>query len=517
MTSLSNAPGTPKNAASLRQNKSKPSPFKNVTSSADNKLQIGLGNSFSYGHMETRSGSHKRPDFSSEFVRSNREHTEEQIYTEENIQTVMTSITDDINVPLDLSINLSSALVDDDASTSRKRLVKTANNKTTLRTTQFMPTQLDTAEQHRLIYVAPQRIVPTPQSRNTSKSFIKRNSMLTNTTKNAQEEKPVPVDNILETQVEAQNHDIESDLDDSDDDISDGESSSGDEVADDEGEAGNDVLYNKDEAEIYRYRIEPPKKVLKIEAQPNENTTELRNPKPRTIYSAEKSRKLAQTRQLHKNAKQMAGQGDEIRDISYMIESSMEANNKKYVEKIAHRNYKNSIKHSLRMWDNDTEQEEAAKGPKDSNDLTESFNEDIQQGMMRRLRLPNIGKKTATAIPGDRSFKVKSQMKQPPKTAAPANNSNNNPEEDFLVDEVLKAVGKKDLRIPASQIPKEFYIIENTPIVTKDDLAREAQYNPEKGIWETKIFPSNKPTSRVEVMHLARTCETMLRAVKQQT
>lgn len=84
-------------------------------------------------------------------------------------------------------------------------------------------------------------------------------------------------------------------------------------------------------------------------------------------------------------------------------------------------------------------------------------------------------------------------------------------EELGIVDEVIKVASAKSVpQIPRSKIPKKYHIIEKSPIVTKEELEKQAVYNGDKRVWETTVFPSNKPVSRMEVVQLARTFELML-------
>jgi len=86
-----------------------------------------------------------------------------------------------------------------------------------------------------------------------------------------------------------------------------------------------------------------------------------------------------------------------------------------------------------------------------------------------------------------------------------------------IVDDVIKAASARDAsKIPKSKIPKKYHIVESSPIVTKDDYDKPTSYNSDKKSWETTVFPSNKPTSRMEVVQLARTFEIMLNEVQMQ-
>jgi hypothetical protein len=517
MSQLS-SPLTPKSAASHKSTKIRPSPFKNVTTPTDNKLQIGIGsNSFSYSHSEHFARSPtvaKKPDLIPAENGKHKEHsqtpTNDEQPTQQETDNKVIPTAESNNSTNDVPTNTSHTTSIPIEEESRKKPIKTANpakqrSISVKSSTHFVPSAVDIMEQHRLIHVTPQKIIS--QQTKPSKTNIPKKPSAPQP-KQLQEKPPTTapnVDNSTDTFVITSDSDLD-DEEDADEELSDDESS--DDEADDE---GDENLYEKEEAEVYRYRIEP-KRILKLDAQPpiqiSDERSEFKRPKARTIYSSERNRHLRHTREMQRAAKSRAGQGDDIRDVSYMIESTLEEKNKKYVEKITRQNYKNSVRQSLKHWGDEPQEEQHISRPFDPSDITETFNEDIQT--IRKLKLPNIGKKSA--VP-EKSRTSIGQMRQPPKTAAAAIIA----DDDFLVDEVLKAVGKKDLHIPQTQIPKEFHIVEHTPIVTKDDLARESQYNSDKGVWETRIFPSNKPTSRVEVMHLARTCETMMRAVKQQT
>ncbi|EFC38590.1 predicted protein [Naegleria gruberi] len=85
-----------------------------------------------------------------------------------------------------------------------------------------------------------------------------------------------------------------------------------------------------------------------------------------------------------------------------------------------------------------------------------------------------------------------------------------------IVDDVIKAASARGCsNLPKTKIPKKYHIIETTPIATRDELDKNSQYNIEKKLWETTLFPSNKPTSRIEVVQLARTFEQMLSELKE--
>lgn len=85
-----------------------------------------------------------------------------------------------------------------------------------------------------------------------------------------------------------------------------------------------------------------------------------------------------------------------------------------------------------------------------------------------------------------------------------------------ILDQVLKMVGQPvTFNLAPSKIPIEYHIKEEFPI--KNDQRKDAVFDQEKGAWVSQAFPSKIPASRVEVVHLARVFEEMLRDVKQTT
>eukprot|EP01012_Entosiphon_sulcatum_P020049 TRINITY_DN25023_c0_g1_i1.p1 TRINITY_DN25023_c0_g1~~TRINITY_DN25023_c0_g1_i1.p1 ORF type:complete len:754 (+),score=117.21 TRINITY_DN25023_c0_g1_i1:27-2288(+) len=67
--------------------------------------------------------------------------------------------------------------------------------------------------------------------------------------------------------------------------------------------------------------------------------------------------------------------------------------------------------------------------------------------------------------------------------------------------------------LPTSEIPAEFHTFESSPLpgaIVGTRASAPPIFDPQSASWRQQSFPSNQPTSRAEVIQLARTLETML-------
>jgi hypothetical protein len=193
----------------------------------------------------------------------------------------------------------------------------------------------------------------------------------------------------------------------------------------------------------------------------------------------------------------------EIRDVSFRLEEEINRDKKVVEEKNTIKNAKAAVNRSISQWNADDDS--ARQSPENELELSKLFSKDGDETKM--VKLPDIKARKAKAkLESEQENAVNDHLVVLPSATITTD----------IVDDILKVVNQKNTKIPASKIPKQFHVTDDTPIVTNKEINLDTFYNTETGLWETKIFPSSKPTSRVEVVHLARAFEAMIKAVDSQ-
>ncbi|KAL9655288.1 hypothetical protein ABK040_009061 [Willaertia magna] len=278
------------------------------------------------------------------------------------------------------------------------------------------------------------------------------------------------------------------------------------------------VVSNSNNFEIYKHKIELPiEKVNELQLSDKkqriqEELNELKSKRRKTIFSVEKERNRRLQLQFFKHkSKELLSSS--LRDISYLINPGIEdvgARNK--LEKTTKLNQTKKSVITINHWIPEEEENNTKLQEIDIKQVQQQQSEENNNKNnvnTEKVRLPSL----------DRNNKKRKKKSIAPTTTTTTNSNTNKEEEsedDSIVDEVIRAASRKNsvIKLPPSKIPKRYHIIEASPIVTREYIEKEAKYNPEKRLWETTIFPSNKPSSRVEVIHLAKAFEAMFSEIK---
>eukprot|EP01064_Diplonema_japonicum_P033742 TRINITY_DN6741_c0_g1_i1.p1 TRINITY_DN6741_c0_g1~~TRINITY_DN6741_c0_g1_i1.p1 ORF type:complete len:1103 (+),score=213.98 TRINITY_DN6741_c0_g1_i1:50-3358(+) len=83
--------------------------------------------------------------------------------------------------------------------------------------------------------------------------------------------------------------------------------------------------------------------------------------------------------------------------------------------------------------------------------------------------------------------------------------------EDTFLGSVVRLFNTHNETGPPVMVPKEYWVYSESPLVQSfDNSCGASEFDQEKRLWRKKIFPSEKPTSRMEVILLAKMLDTML-------
>mmetsp|Transcript_6338 Transcript_6338/g.9228 ORF Transcript_6338/g.9228 Transcript_6338/m.9228 type:complete len:1332 (+) Transcript_6338:66-4061(+) len=210
-----------------------------------------------------------------------------------------------------------------------------------------------------------------------------------------------------------------------------------------------------------------------------------------TVYTSEKKKRPKRDRKFYK---QQFVNHQQISDISYLIDSEIDTLTSKQVISLARREKRKKKKklkkpklEEVNVTTPTSINSQASSNYWDSNSLDDDVDDlaEIAEKGLPRLSIRDR----------DRNKKEARKIVIPP-----------------IVDEVLQKIGSKPINIPNSKIPEEFHVFDTSPILGKGGALGKTSSS-----WQKLVFPTTKPSSRVEVVHLAKAFEKMVERVQNQT